>query len=104
MLIAAKMFQTKAVEKNETCFITTAFFSIIHNISRCHISKHDLLTFIINWCTFPYMFKGQQRHSLLMQSIPDGWHWFCTHTHGEITIGYYFNNNVMKHPPAKINL
>jgi len=31
MLIAAKMFQTKAVEKNETRFIPTAFFSIIRN-------------------------------------------------------------------------
>ena len=31
MLIAAKMFQTKVVEKNETCFIPTAFFSIIRN-------------------------------------------------------------------------
>jgi hypothetical protein len=26
------------------------------------------------------------------------------HTHGEITNGYYLTNNVMKHPPAKINL
>jgi hypothetical protein len=31
MLIAAKMFHTKAVEKYETRFIPTAFFSIIHN-------------------------------------------------------------------------
>lgn len=31
MLIAAKMFQTKDVEKNETRFIPSAFFSIIRN-------------------------------------------------------------------------
>jgi hypothetical protein len=90
MPIAAKMFQTKAIEKNEICFITIAFFSIICNISRCHIGKHDLLTFIINWCTFPCIFKSQQRYSLLMQSIPNGWHWFSTHTHTHTWKDYHW--------------